>query len=275
MSYSTAVVPVEKPWVAPKVSELKHVVLVLSGKGGVGKSTIAVHIALKLQAMGKKVGLLDIDLCGPSIPHMLKLSQHNIHHCNRGWVPVFTDQTQSLCVMSLGFLIKQKDEPVIWRGPKKTAMIRQFITEVAWPDLDYLIVDTPPGTSDEHVAIVENLKTYNVDGAILVTTPQAAAVNDVRREATFCKKLGITILGVVENMSGYMCPSCKECTNMFSKGGGAILANYIGAPFLGYIPLDTTLSDLAESNETSLETFTKSPISSCFDDIVKAIIQKE
>lgn len=177
------------------LSGVKRVILVLSGKGGVGKSTVSVQLALAHQMMGLKVGVLDIDLCGPSIPRMLGLHGHEVHQSEAGWCPVYTDQSQTLAVMSIGFLLNNQDDAVVWRGPKKNAMIKQFLTDVVWNDRDVLIIDTPPGTSDEHITVMEALKetgvTAVIDGAVLVTTPQAVAVGDVRREATFCKKVNI------------------------------------------------------------------------------------
>ena len=153
------------------------------------------------------------------------------------WVPVFADKEQQLSIMSIGFLLKNRNDSVVWRGPKKTAMIKQFLTDVYWQDIDYLIIDTPPGTSDEHITVMENAKLLNCDGAILVTTPQAMALDDVRKEATFCRKTGIPILGIVENMSGFVCPHCTECTSIFATGGGEELAKMLNTKFLGRIPI--------------------------------------
>jgi len=235
------------------LQSVDKVVLILSGKGGVGKSTVAVQLALSLAAAGKKVGLLDIDLCGPSVPRMLGLRGCNVLQSEEGWQPVevpdcCSNGSGKLVVMSIGFLAKNEDDAVIWRGPKKHAMINQFITDVSWGQLDYLVIDTPPGTSDEHISIVETLRSYrNPDGAILVTTPQAVAVADVRREVTFCRKANIPILGIVENMCGYSCPHCAECTHIFSKGGGRALAQYSGVPFLGEIPIEPQLTRCLET----------------------------
>lgn len=156
---------------------------------------------------------------------------------NFRWVPVFADKEQRLSIMSIGFLLKNRNDSVVWRGPKKTAMIKQFLTDVYWQDIDYLIIDTPPGTSDEHITVMENAKLLNCDGAILVTTPQAMALDDVRKEATFCRKTGIPILGIVENMSGFICPHCTECTSIFATGGGEELAKMLNTKFLGRIPI--------------------------------------
>jgi len=224
------------------LSSVKHIILVLSGKGGVGKSTVAVQLSLGLVEAGHKVGLLDVDLCGPSIPTMLNIEDKSVHQCSDGWVPVYVDKDQRLAVMSIGFLLASRNDAVIWRGPKKNAMIRQFLNDVHWRDLDYLIIDTPPGTSDEHMSVIEMLQSYKPDGAILVTTPQAVAVGDVRRELTFCLKTKTTVIGVIENMSGFVCPHCSECSNVFSKGGGQALAEHFKVPFLGCLPLCLQLS---------------------------------
>ena len=213
---------ISTPEVEKILPGVKRTILVLSGKGGVGKSTVATQLAFAFQNEGLKVGILDIDLCGPSVPKMLNLMDKEIHQCDTGWLPVFTDDSQSLAVMSIGFLLNKDDEAVVWRGPKKNAMIKQFLTDVTWQDRDILIIDTPPGTSDEHITVMESLRTVKVDGAVLVTTPQAVAVGDVRREVTFCKKAKLKILGIIENMSGFVCPNCNDCTNIFSKGGGKV-----------------------------------------------------
>lgn len=232
------------------LASIKHIFLVLSGKGGVGKSTIATQLALGLVHHGKKVGILDVDICGPSIPHMLKLTGKDVHQCSEGWVPVYTDESQMLAVMSIGFLLKDGNDAVVWRGPKKNAMIKQFITDVYWKDVEYLVIDTPPGTSDEHITTVEMLQALNPDGAIIVTTPQNIAIADVRREITFCRKTNMPILGLIENMSGFVCPSCKECSNIFSSGGGESLAQHTNIPFLGCVPFDPVLTNRLESGET-------------------------
>ncbi|CAB1312269.1 unnamed protein product [Coregonus sp. 'balchen'] len=161
------------------LAQVQHVVLILSGKGGVGKSTLTTELALALRHAGKKVGILDVDLCGPSIPRMLSVGKPEVHQCDSGWVPVYTDAQKSLALMSIAFLLEDPDEAVIWRGPKKTALIGQFVSDVAWGELDVLLVDTPPGTSDEHLAVLENLKKqHKVDGAILITTPQVQHKED-------------------------------------------------------------------------------------------------
>mmetsp|Transcript_1354 Transcript_1354/g.2370 ORF Transcript_1354/g.2370 Transcript_1354/m.2370 type:complete len:246 (+) Transcript_1354:196-933(+) len=186
--------------IAERLSGIKHKILVLSGKGGVGKSTFSAQLAFALAAAGKEVGLMDVDICGPSIPKMLGLEGEEIHQSNMGWSPVYVND--NLGVMSIGFMLQSPDEAVVWRGPRKNGLIKQFMKDVNWGELDYLIIDTPPGTSDEHISIVQYLKSSSLDGALVVTTPQEVAVADVRKEVNFCKKTNIPCLGVVENMSG-------------------------------------------------------------------------
>ncbi|XP_020862151.1 cytosolic Fe-S cluster assembly factor NUBP2 [Phascolarctos cinereus] len=251
---------------------IRQIILVLSGKGGVGKSTISTELALALRHSGKKVGILDVDLCGPSIPRMLKVQDKAVHQCDNGWVPVFVDQEQTISLMSVGFLLEKPDEAVVWRGPKKNALIKQFVSDVAWGDLDYLIVDTPPGTSDEHISAVEALRPYKPLGAVLVTTPQAISVGDVRRELTFCKKTGLRVIGIVENMSGFVCPHCSECTNLFSKGGGEELARHAKVPFLGCVPLDPQLTKSLEEGQDFIQEFPKSPAFPAFISITQQIL---
>ncbi|KAJ3255979.1 Nucleotide-binding protein 2 [Boothiomyces macroporosus] len=246
---------------------IKHIVLVLSGKGGVGKSTVTTQLALSLVDSGHKVGVLDIDLTGPSLPEMFGIQNSQIHQSSAGWIPVYTDSTQNLGVVSLGFLLTNKDDPVIWRGPKKNSMIKQFVNDIAWGELDYLLIDTPPGTSDEHISIAGYLKEHEPDGAVIVTTPQGISLIDVRREINFCKKVGIPILGLVENMSGFICPHCEECTALFSTGGGEQLANDLGIEFYGRVPIDPSLTSLMEKEKFS-DSFRKSNLYSKFQDIV-------
>jgi len=250
---------------------VKKIVLVLSGKGGVGKSTIATQLALAHQQAGLKVGILDIDLCGPSIPRMLGVDGQEVHQHSGGWLPVYTSPDQSLGVMSIAFLLSSPEEAVVWRGPKKNAMIKQFLSDVAWEDRDVLIVDTPPGTSDEHITVMEALRGLAVEGCVLVTTPQAVAVGDVRRELTFCRKTGLRVLGIVENMSGFVCPHCSECTNIFSSGGGRALAEHAKVPFLGAVPIEPKLAEAAEEGRNFIEEFKDSETARAFSSIFQAL----
>ncbi|CAO1617166.1 unnamed protein product [Sympodiomycopsis kandeliae] len=234
---------------------VKNIIIVLSGKGGVGKSSVAAQLALSISqsdnassssssssstTSGNKVGILDVDLTGPSIPRMLGLDGQQILQSSDGWVPVYADKEQKLAVMSVGFLLKNKNDSVVWRGPKKNAMIKQFLGDVRWGELDYLIIDTPPGTSDEHISLLEYLRPFS-PSAVLVTTPQAVSLADNLRSLDFTKKVQLPLLGLIENMSGYVCPHCAECTNVWGRGGGEALASREGIPFLGRIPIDPGL----------------------------------
>ncbi|KAL3272370.1 hypothetical protein HHI36_013848 [Cryptolaemus montrouzieri] len=255
------------------LDNVKHIILILSGKGGVGKSTVSTQLALTLKEKGFKVGLLDIDLCGPSVPYLLELENKDVHQSEGGWIPVYADKDQRLAVMSIGFLLNNRNAAVVWRGPKKTAMVKQFLTDVCWGDLDYLIIDTPPGTSDEHITIMESLKTTKCDGAIIITTPQLVAIEDVRKEITFCKKTGIPIIGLIENMSGFVCPTCSECTNIFSKGGGESLSKLLDITFLGTLPIDPRVGKLLGKACTTEHP--DSPSSKTFSSIADQLVHTE
>ncbi|XP_054785773.1 cytosolic Fe-S cluster assembly factor NBP35 isoform X2 [Prosopis cineraria] len=267
-----------------RMATVKHKILVLSGKGGVGKSTFSAQLAFALAAMDFQVGLLDIDICGPSIPKMLGLEGQEIHQSNLGWSPVYVES--NLGVMSIGFMLPHPDEAVIWRGPRKNGLIKQFLKDVYWGELDFLVVDAPPGTSDEHISIVQCLDATAIDGSIIVTTPQQVSLIDVRKEVSFCKKVGVKVLGVVENMSGLCQPitdfkfmkmtdageqrdvtgwvweylrerapemlNLIACSEVFdSSGGGATkMCNEMGVPFLGKVPLDPELCKVAEEGRS-------------------------
>jgi Mrp family chromosome partitioning ATPase len=256
------------------LENIRNILLVLSGKGGVGKSSITTQLALTLSLQGHSVGVLDIDLTGPSIPRFFGIEDAKVRQAPGGWIPVDVHGAQTLegkkdgetqqeigaiSCMSLGFILASRSDAVIWRGPKKTAMVRQFLTDVLWPPLDYLLIDTPPGTSDEHISLLETLLKNTTPspalnphvpflaGAVVVTTPQAISVSDVKKELNFCKKTGIRVLGVLENMAGFVCPNCSECTNVFSKGGGEVMAREFEVPFLGSVPIDPAFVELVES----------------------------
>lgn len=242
--------------VKDRMSEVAHKILVLSGKGGVGKSTFSAQLTWLLNERQKQVGILDIDICGPSIPRMMGVENEEVRKSNFGWSPVYADD--NLAVMSIGFMLGSKNDAVIWRGPRKNGLIKQFLTDVFWGPLDYLVVDAPPGTSDEHISISSYLKSSEVDGAVLITTPQEIALLDVRKELSFCKKLGIKVLGLVENMAGFVCPCCSTKSDIFPAvtGGAAALALEFGVPFLGSIPLDPNLLRACEKG-MSYESYIK------------------
>ena len=220
-----------------RLGHIQHKMLVLSGKGGVGKSTVAVNLAVSLLLAGKRVGLLDVDLHGPSVPRMLKLEGANVEVRDGAILPVVK---AGLKVMSIGFLLSRPDDAIIWRGPMKARVIEQFLRDVEWGDLDYLVIDSPPGTGDEPLSVCQLVD--DADGAVIVTTPQDVATANVRRSIRFCQNLHVSVLGVVENMSGFVCPACGAVTPVFGSGGGERMALEMGVPFLGRIPLDPALS---------------------------------
>jgi ATP-binding protein involved in chromosome partitioning len=221
---------------------IRHKVVVLSGKGGVGKSTVAVNLAAALALSGKKVGLLDCDIHGPSIPTMLGLEYASLEGCEDGVAPV---EAGGMKVVSLGFVLQDQDDAVIWRGPMKMGAIKQFLTDVSWGNLDYLIIDSPPGTGDEPLSIFQLIG--SLDGAIVVTTPQRVAAIDVRKSITFCRRLNVPVLGIIENMNGFVCPKCGELTQILRSGGGRNIAENMGVPFLGSIPMDPKIAESCDS----------------------------
>lgn len=194
-----------------------------------------------------------------------------------GWIPIYKDEEKRLAIMSIGFLLASRNDPVIWRGPKKTSMIRQFVKDIEWGHLDYLIVDTPPGTSDEHITVVECMKDtslgINCDGVVIVTTPQEVSLEDVRKEISFCNKTNINILGIVENMSGFVCPTCTECTDIFSSGGGEALATRANIPLLGTLPIDPRISDLSRCCRSVIKGLPNSPAALVFKTIVDKLTE--
>ncbi|WP_243309981.1 Mrp/NBP35 family ATP-binding protein [Fundidesulfovibrio agrisoli] len=219
--------------ISTALSRIKYKIFVMSGKGGVGKSSITVNLAASLARKGHKVGILDVDLHGPSVPRMLGLSG-NLEANEKGEVTP-KQCGDNLYVVSMESLLKDPDQAVLWRGPMKTSAIRQFIGEIQWGELDYLVIDSPPGTGDEHMTV---LKTIPDALCVVVTTPQEVSLADVRKAINFLQYAKANILGIVENMSGLICPHCSKEIALFKKGGGEELAKKYGIEFLGAIPLD-------------------------------------
>jgi Mrp family chromosome partitioning ATPase len=214
--------------------DVKHVILVLSGKGGVGKSTVSVNLAMALSNHGYSVGLADLDIHGPNIPTMLGVEDQHLTVMGNRIEPIRV--TGTLSIISMAFLLPSKETPIIWRGPMKMSAIRQFLEDVDWGCLDYLVVDLPPGTGDEALSIIQLAP--HITGAVIVTTPQDVATLDSRKAVRFIEKLGLRVLGIIENMSGMVCPHCKAEIDLFGKGGGEKAAKELGVPFLGAIPTD-------------------------------------
>ena len=260
---------IEQTQIRNRIQLIRHKILVLSGKGGVGKSTVAANLAMSLALTGKKVGLLDIDIHGPSVPKILGIEKEIVQIKGNTLFPV--EMTENLKVMSIGFLLRQSDDAVIWRGPMKYQMIKQFLKDVHWGNLDFLVVDSPPGTGDEPLAIVQLLE--SADGAVVVTTPQEVALSDVRKCISFCNNLNLSVLGVLENMSGFVCPKCGEQTDVFKSGGGEIMARQMSIPFLGRIPIDPDIVRSCDSGKPFVFNYSKSQTAKAFENISGPILE--
>ncbi|XP_026830588.1 cytosolic Fe-S cluster assembly factor NUBP1 homolog isoform X2 [Ooceraea biroi] len=262
--------------VKERLSLVRNKLLVLSGKGGVGKSTVTSLLSrcIATNNPDKNVGVLDIDICGPSQPRVLGALGEQVHQSGSGWSPVYIEDNLSL--MSIGFLLGSPSDAVIWRGPKKNGMIRQFLSEVDWGSLDYLVLDTPPGTSDEHLSATSYLKDAGVTGAVIVTTPPQVALLDVRKEIDFCRKVNIPILGVIENMTMFVCPKCKNTAEIFpaSTGGAQAMSKELNVEFLGSIPLDPLLARCCDEGKSFLTEMPDSPTVDFLNKICKRIVQK-
>ncbi len=312
------------PIIKERMSRIKHKILIMSGKGGVGKSTFTAqlgwafssrfsgHYDVIEDAEGteeedavkqagesedyttteeeeKQVAIMDIDICGPSIPTILGLAGQSIHSTSQGWSPVYV--SDNLCAMSIGFLLPSASSAVIWRGPKKNGLIKQFLKDVDWtaglededenPNLsstkdhliDYMLVDTPPGTSDEHLSIVSFLKESGITGAILLTTPQEVSLQDVRKEISFCRKMNVPILGIVENMAGFVCPSCTGYSEIFypSTGGAKALCDELGLRFLGSIPLDPRIGKSCDLGVSFTDEYPDSPATKAYLEVIERV----
>jgi len=268
--------PSAQPHAAPKglppkaKIDVKHVILVLSGKGGVGKSTVSVNLAYALANKGKKVGLLDLDFHGPNIPKMLGIEDQRPAVLEDAIEPVHV--TGNLSVISMAFLLPDTSSPVVWRGPMKMVAIQQFLAEVHWGSLDYLVVDLPPGTGDEALTIAQLAP--NVRGAVIVTTPQDVAVMDAMRAAKFIEKLDLPVLGVIENMSGMVCPHCGEIVNLFSAGGGKKAAEDLHVPFLGAIPLDPEMVKAGDEGRPYILRHADSPTWRAVDSVMEHLVRE-
>ena len=253
--------------ITKNLDKIKHKIVVLSGKGGVGKSTVSANLAFALSKKGYTVGLLDSDIHGPSIPKILGIEDKKPKSTQNSINPVLV--SPKLKVMSMGFLLQDKDSPVIWRGPLKMAAIKQFIGEFNWGDLDYLIVDLPPGTGDEPLSIAQLIP--NSDGAIIVTTPQDLALVSVRKSINFVKKMNMPVVGIIENMSGFKCPHCDKEIDIFKTGGGLKASMDFQVPFLGKVPIDPKIVTTGDSGEPFLVKNASTDAGKAFEKIVNKI----
>jgi len=248
--------------------DIKRTLMVLSGKGGVGKSTVSANLALAFVMKGYSVGLLDADIHGPSIPKILGISHGALVPSEEGGIePVLIPP--KLKVVSIAFLLPSEDTPVIWRGPMKYNAIKQFIEEVRWGDLDYLVVDLPPGTGDEPLSVAQIIG--KVDAAVIVSTPQDVALLSVKKSIRFAEQLKIPVAGIIENMSGFVCPHCGKETPIFKVGGAEKAAKELGVPFLGRVPFDPKIVEFGDEGKPFLLSAENSPSARAFEEIVEKI----
>lgn len=250
--------------VSNRMQIIKRVIIVMSGKGGVGKTSVAVNLAYALALSGKNVGLFDTDFHGPNVAKMLGIETQTMEQGEEEIIPV--QVSSYLKVVSLSLLGGNPDTPIIWRGPIKTAMIRQFLGGVNWGALDYLIIDSPPGTGDEPLSVCQFLSKNSE--VLIVTTPQDVAVLDARKSIVFAKELNIPIIGVIENMSGLTCPHCRVKIALFNEGGGARAAKALHVPFLGSIPFDPDLVSLSDQGKPFIVSKKDSEAAKAFREII-------
>jgi Mrp family chromosome partitioning ATPase len=249
-----------------RMSGIKHKILVMSGKGGVGKSSVAVNLALEMASRGLKVGILDTDLHGPNVPKMLGIDNAKLVAYDDGIEPF--PVTEHLVAVSLAMAGHEVDAPVIWRGPVKIGVIRQFLADVEWGELDLLVIDTPPGTGDEPLTVAQMIP--ELAGSIVVTTPQEVSILDSRKSVNFSKQLNIPLIGIVENMSGFICPDCGTEHQLFGSGGGERAAKEMDVPFLGKIPLDPGLMRAEDSGKHYLAQAGSGPAA----DAIRLVVDK-
>ncbi|MBN1235202.1 MAG: Mrp/NBP35 family ATP-binding protein [Methanotrichaceae archaeon] len=249
-----------------RMSKIKHKIIIASGKGGVGKSTVSVNLARALQLKGMRVGILDADITGPDIPKLLGIEEAKLMQGPEGIEPAKADGIKAA---SMALILTSRDSPVVWRGPMKMAAIKQFIQDVNWGDLDFLLIDLPPGTSDEPLSVVQLIP--ELAGAIIVTTPQEVALLDSRKAVNMIRAMKLPVLGIVENMSGLVCPHCGDGISIFGAGGGQRMAEEMDVTFLGSIPIDPSVCALGDSGLTFVQSETLAGGS--FNKIVERLLQ--
>ena len=259
----------EETKIQDTLSQIKHIIIVMSGKGGVGKSTVSSNLAATLSMQGYQTGIMDVDITGPNIPKMFGVEDEKLHVLEEKLIPVTVPPSMKL--MSMAFLLPDKDSPVMWRGPVKMGAIKQFIEDVNWGYLDYLIVDMPPGTGDEALSIVQLMP--KADGMIIVTTPQDVALLDSRKSLRFGAETRIPIIGIIENMSGFVCPHCGEVTNIFKSGGGEAAAKELNVQFLGKVPIEPGVVDAGDSGMPVVLKYPESASAKAFGAIVDKVVK--
>ena len=262
----------EQQKIKEKMDKIKHKIIIFSGKGGVGKSTVSANLAFGLANRGYKVGILDSDFHGPDIPLLLGIQDRR-----PGIIPETNEITPvvgplGIKAMSIGFLIEDPKQPVIWRGPLKLKAIKEFIMNVDWGELDFIIIDFPPGTGDEVLTAMQVIP--NIDGSIIVTTPQEVALLDSRKAVVMSQKLNVPVLGIIENMAGFICPHCGKKTYIFGIGGGENAAKELNVDFLGRVPLDVRLRELSDEGKPFIVNYPDAEASKALTEIINKILQK-
>ena len=252
-----------------KMGKIKHKIAVISGKGGVGKSTVTVNLATAFAIHGysHSVGILDADITGPCVPKMMGLKNLKLYNSPEGLLPV--TGPLGIRVLSMDFLLPSDETPVIWRGPLKMIAIRQFLSDIVWGELDFLFIDLPPGTGDEPLSIMQLIP--EMDGAVIVTIPSEVSQLVVKKAVTFSKRLKIPVIGIIENMSGFICPDCGKQVNIFKAGGGKKIANELRVPFLGSLPIDPDICSDSDEGKSFIINHADSPSAKAFMNIVKKI----
>ena len=248
--------------VTESLQKIKNKLIVMSGKGGVGKTSVSVNLSIALAGKGYKVGIMDVDLHGPDVPRMLGLEGMLTLNQNQKLTPM--SYSENLKAVSVESLTQNKDDAIIWRGPIKHSAIRQFISDVAWGELDFLIIDSPPGTGDEPLSVAQTIPDSK---AIIVTTPQEVALADIRKSINFCKTVKMEVFGLIENMSGFTCPNCGEKIDLFGSGGGEKTADAMGVTFLGKIPFDLNVVSCGDTGVSFQEKYKDSTVTKAFADI--------
>ena len=251
-----------------RMSKIKYKIIVISGKGGVGKTTVAVNLAYGLAVKGQKIGILDVDIHGPNIAKMLGIEHTRLTASDFGIEPI--DVLPTLKAVSLALLGGDQDQPIIWRGPLKMGIITQFLSDVNWGSLDYLIIDSPPGTGDEPLSICQLIT--DINGAVVVTTPQDVAILDSRKSVLFAKELKVPVVGIIENMSGLICPHCGKEIDLFGKGGAEKAANDLEVPFLGRIPIELEMVKSSDSGQPFIQSKKDTGAAKIIDEIIDKII---
>ncbi|MFP4033099.1 MAG: P-loop NTPase [Desulfococcaceae bacterium] len=251
------------------LSKIKNIFIVMSGKGGVGKTSVSVNLSMALAKRGFQVGIMDVDIHGPDVPRMLGVDKEMLT-VNEARKLIPLPYSENLAAVSIESLSASKDDAIIWRGPVKHSAIRQFIADVEWGERDFLVIDSPPGTGDEPLSVAQTIPNAR---AIIVTTPQEVSLADVRKSINFCKTVKMEIFGLVENMSGFSCPHCGEAIDLFGAGGGERTAKEFGLNFLGRIPLDPRVVACGDNGQCYQETYADSAVTRAFSAVAEKMAE--